>query len=304
MTCPKCGAGARDGEAFCGSCGTALRKTELSTKPTTFKNQPYADPAPIEAAEGNPNSGRLLVLAALVVGLLAGMGVFVWRMRPGAVPQAPVQSRVEAPPARARISQTPPVESRPALRERPLETTKPAVTRPETSKKTASEKSVEKEARAEPAPVVQSPVPEVQHTGAAAPDEKRRKAVQETDSLTSPLSQVSPGTENNSAPPVEQPPAENAAPAVTAVKYNGPLSGVATWTGKLEKGQILTITGGTPSMGVLSGAGLPGVPVRIMVDQSNLGFATMPNSTNGYRTVAFKSHAKHDRITIHWDVVQ
>ena len=99
MTCPKCGAGARNGEAFCGSCGAALRSTE----PSPFRNQPYTDPRPIEAAVGNPNSGRLLVIAALIVGLLAGMGVFVWRMRSGVVPQAPIVLKVEAPPAPAPV---------------------------------------------------------------------------------------------------------------------------------------------------------------------------------------------------------
>ena len=93
------------------------------------------------------------------------------------------------------------------------------------------EKSVENGVLPEPAPVVQAAVPEVQQIPAAAPDEKRRKAVQETDRVTGPMPQGSPAAENNSAPPVEQR-AENAAP-VTAAKYNGPLSGVATWT-KLE----------------------------------------------------------------------
>ncbi len=80
--------------------------------------------------------------------------------------------------------------------------------------------------------------------------------------------------------------------------------GVATWIGKLDKNDTLTITGGTASKGVLSGAGLPGVPVRVTIDQSNLGFSEMPNASNGYQRLTLKSHSKHDRITIHWTVVQ
>ncbi len=79
---------------------------------------------------------------------------------------------------------------------------------------------------------------------------------------------------------------------------------MATWTGKLDKNGTLTITGGTPSTGVLSGAGLPGIPVRVTVDQANLGFAEMPSASNGYQRLILRSHAKHDKITIHWTAIQ
>lgn len=86
--------------------------------------------------------------------------------------------------------------------------------------------------------------------------------------------------------------------------YNGPGAGLATWTGKLGKDETLTITGSTASRGVLSGAGLPGVPIEVTVDQSNLGFAEMPNASNGYRRLVIRSHSKHDKITIHWTVIE
>jgi 16S rRNA G527 N7-methylase RsmG len=54
----------------------------------------------------------------------------------------------------------------------------------------------------------------------------------------------------------------------------------------------------------LSGAGLPGVPVNVIIDQTNLGFLEMPNAANGYRRLVLKSHANHDKITIHWTVAQ
>lgn len=85
--------------------------------------------------------------------------------------------------------------------------------------------------------------------------------------------------------------------------YNGPRSGIATWTGKLEKNGILTITNGASSTSVLSGAGLPGVPVRVTIEQSNLGFAEMPDAANDYRRLVLRSHSKHEKITIHWSVI-
>lgn len=87
-----------------------------------------------------------------------------------------------------------------------------------------------------------------------------------------------------------------------AATYAGPGAGMATWTGKLEKNETLTIDGGTPSTGSLSGAGLPGVPVRLVVDQTNLGISEMPSASNGYRRLVLKSHSKHDKIVIHWTV--
>ena len=85
--------------------------------------------------------------------------------------------------------------------------------------------------------------------------------------------------------------------------YTGRGAGMATWTGKLEKNETLTISDGTPSTGSLSGAGLPGVPVRIVIDQTNLGISETPNRSNGYHRLVLKSHSKHDKIVIHWTVI-
>ena len=101
------------------------------------------------------------------------------------------------------------------------------------------------------------------------------------------------------SPPAE-PPGGTAPKAQRA--YTGPTSGIANWSGKLGKGDSLTITAGTPSKGVITGAGLPGVPVHLTIDQSNLGFAEMPNASNGYNRLVILSHAKHDRLTIRWSL--
>jgi hypothetical protein len=149
-------------------------------------------------------------------------------------------------------------------------------------------------------PVVQS------EPQAAAP---RPQAVQETQAESSPVP-LSPMNNEPVAPASTAPNraiVTSPAPAPEPVRkplYDGPMAGMATWTGKLEKNSTLTISGGTPSIGVLSGAGLPGVPVRVTIDQTNLGFLEMPSASNGYRKLVLKSHATHDKITIHWTVVQ
>ena len=104
-------------------------------------------------------------------------------------------------------------------------------------------------------------------------------------------------------PPMSpQPPPSPSAPS--RPPYNGPRAGRATWTGKLGKNETLTITGGTASAGVLSDAGLPGVPGRIVVDQTNLGFVERPETSNGFSRLVLRSHAQPDNMTIHWTVIQ
>jgi hypothetical protein len=158
-----------------------------------------------------------------------------------------------------------------------------------------------------PRPTATTPIP--QTAPAVAPT--RRRAVQETDAQSSSV----PSAQTGSPPEAQNPPVASPAPAVNPAlpapapvpmgkpAYEGPKAGMATWTGKLEKNGTLTITGGTPSLGVLSGAGLPGVPVRVIVDQTNLGFVEMPNAANGYQRLVLKSHSNHDKITIHWTVI-
>jgi len=342
MKCPKCGSAVNDGQLFCGTCGAALSSagggtpgtdSRYSTQQTGAGQAQYA--YPIEATGGNPNAGRLLIVAAAVAGLLLGAGVVVWRMhRAEERPDTHAQTTSVTPPTPPMVdseskarSVTPPPENDTVERARPKarEDRKPRSS-------AAVSKTKENAERVEPpqllsgGPVKEAPAPS-QPSGVQPPaavtnsDTPKRRAVQETDvesppmpsGAAAPAQREAPASDSQGGfsktsaepPPVTQVPSEAPRPRPQPVpKYNGPASGVATWTGKLEKGQVLTITGGTPSTGVLSGVGLPGVPVRITVDQSNLGFEEMPSSANGYRTVKLKSHTKHDRITIRWTVMQ
>ena len=96
--------------------------------------------------------------------------------------------------------------------------------------------------------------------------------------------------------------------AVVAVAVQSPDgehgAGMLTWTGKLGNNETLTISNGMPSTGTVSGAQLPGVPVRLVINQSNLGISEMPNVSNGYRGLVLKSHSRHDKIVIHWTVIR
>jgi len=109
-------------------------------------------------------------------------------------------------------------------------------------------------------------------------------------------------TSGSSAPPQPVAVPSSSAPSAQPA-YNGPMTGVAIWTGKLDKDGTLAITGGTASIGNVQGAPLPSAPIRFTIDQKDLGIAEWPSAANGYKLV-LKSHSKHDKITIHWDVVQ
>ena len=171
-------------------------------------------------------------------------------------------------------------------------------------------------------PAGQTQAPATTAPAAASGTARPGRAVQDPGADYSPMPTGVPaenaGASASDAARVAQPSGAASAPTLvhhataneTAVEpapkpaYAGPRSGTATWTGRLEKNETLTITGGTPSKGILAGAGLPGVPVRITVEEKNLGFAEMPNAANGYRKLVLQSHTKHDKITIRWTVIE
>ncbi len=224
--------------------------------------------------------------------------------------------------ARKRVKASSAASERAATR-RSDEVTPPVLLTPpagaQTSAKQAQQTAAQNSAPSRPAP-------------ASSSSGSRRRAVQDPGSDYAPMPLPASGDASNQAPnaaapqsetapsdrpvlhrhagasdtaPTAQSPATAAAAASgKAAGYTGPGAGMATWTGKLEKNEMLIITGGTPSKGVLAGAGLPGVPVRVTVDQVNLGFVEMPDAANGYRKLVLRSHAKHEKLTIHWTVIE
>ncbi len=85
-------------------------------------------------------------------------------------------------------------------------------------------------------------------------------------------------------------------------RHENPPEGVAVWTGALKKDGTLAIAGATASVGTLQGAGLPGTPVRVTIDEKDVTIAQQPAAANGYQLV-LKSLAPCDKITVRWAIV-
>ena len=94
-----------------------------------------------------------------------------------------------------------------------------------------------------------------------------------------------------------------APPASTAARYTGPSSGMLMWSGKLDRNAVVTIDGSSASTGTLRGT-LPGVPVTLETDLTNIGFAEMPSPSNGWKKVSLRSKKSQNIvINIRWRVI-
>lgn len=103
--------------------------------------------------------------------------------------------------------------------------------------------------------------------------------------------------------PVTQAPPSTAPPASTAARYTGPSSGMLMWSGKLDRNAVVTIDGNGASSGTLTGT-LPGVPVTIETDLTNIGFAEMPSPSNGWKKVSLRSKKSQNIVVnIRWRVI-
>lgn len=104
--------------------------------------------------------------------------------------------------------------------------------------------------------------------------------------------------------PVTQTPSQTAVPpAATAARYTGPSSGMLMWSGKLDKNAVVTINGSSASSGTLTGT-LPGVPVTIETDLTNIGFAETPSPSNGWKKVSLRSKKNQNIVVnIRWRVI-
>jgi hypothetical protein len=79
--------------------------------------------------------------------------------------------------------------------------------------------------------------------------------------------------------------------------------GTIVWSGRLEKGEIVTLKGPQVSQGTVHGA-LPGVPVMIDVDAREFAVAEAPGPSNGWSKIAIRSKSRrHTVITIQWQLL-
>jgi serine/threonine protein kinase len=88
---------------------------------------------------------------------------------------------------------------------------------------------------------------------------------------------------------------------VEASKESRPFaSGTINWTGKLGKNAILVITSRNASIGSLTGE-LPGRPVSIQLEPSDLVVRQMPDKANNWKQIMLYSGSKkYTSITIRW----
>ncbi len=274
MTCPDCGVKNPAATNHCLNCGAPLAGAEAgSTQPI------YAYPV-----EGKRKTGWLILIA-----VLAGLGAVAF-----------VFYRVYSRPAPNASGSALSAESTPAVvapAPKEDDTTISATAEPSASAQRAGRTRKPQHESAPPQLLANdksaSPPPLASSSDSATP-----MPLPETSAPTSvaaPQAPVNPPSPTPQQAPPAQPPERPA--------YTGPRAGMATWNGALEKNGTLTINGGTASVGIISGAGLPGVPVRVIIDQTNLGISEMPNASNGYQRLVLRSHAKHDKIVIHWTVI-
>jgi hypothetical protein len=85
----------------------------------------------------------------------------------------------------------------------------------------------------------------------------------------------------------------------SAPAYDGPKSGIVTWTGNAGRNQTIKITNGAPGV---SGA-FPGLPIEATVSDHNVQILTAPSPANGWKMILVQTQAKEKTISIVWRLV-
>jgi tetratricopeptide (TPR) repeat protein len=80
--------------------------------------------------------------------------------------------------------------------------------------------------------------------------------------------------------------------------------GIVTWSGRINPNTILTIEGSTATLGKVGGE-LPGVPVMIEVDPSDVEVVSPPGPENGWKRVILRTgKQRRTSIQIRWQTVR
>jgi len=110
-------------------------------------------------------------------------------------------------------------------------------------------------------------------------------------------STTAPTYQPSVTPAAPPPPPQAVQPAI-------PSSGTLTWSGHLGKNALVTIQGHSASSGSLQGQ-LPGVPVIIQVDPSDVGVAEAPGPQNSWKRVVLRSNKSRNIVVrIEWRRLQ
>ena len=78
-------------------------------------------------------------------------------------------------------------------------------------------------------------------------------------------------------------------------------TGLILWSGVLEKLGEITIVAGRASSGDIRSGSLPGVPVAVTVQPTDVGVAEFPSPANGWNRIVLRSRSKrHSVVQIFW----
>lgn len=296
MNCQYCGTAAAPGQSFCMACGQPLAGSGM---------EPPAYVAPAAQPARTSRAPLVVLLLSLVVVLAVG-GYFAYKRFSAPSPEvaqqaAPPQPEVPVPPAAEPPPPTVPAIPEPAPS--PVEQPAPAAAPPAQPvpavRRTAPAPAVKSLARPndpEPAPPPTAPEPAPQRPPVVEP----ATATPQPPAANPPAAPVParPRVEILKPEAVPTPTPALARPAV-------PSSGLLMWTGKLEKGGLITINGDRASSGAISQGALPGVPVAIQVEPADaVGVAEAPGPGNGWKRVVLRSRVNRAVVvTIRWNTL-
>lgn len=100
-------------------------------------------------------------------------------------------------------------------------------------------------------------------------------------------------------------PSRSATALVMLKPYSGPMTGMFTWSGQIEKNGTVTIDDAGASRGQVLGNMLPGLPVQISLDNNNeFALERAPGPSNGWKRLTIRSRrGKRSNVRITWLVV-
>lgn len=307
--CPHCGAANAPGVKFCNKCGQPMAASEPKAEKARPPAPPSAKPAPAARPTGRRSALPLIAAGVAVLGI-AGAAWFFFRSE-GTPKSEAVANRqvpfVTGPPA----EQPPDPAQPPAQVENPVQTATSAA--PATSAPTPSRVPAVRQVTSTPAAAPSSPAagPETAPPPPQAVQELKAEPVAQTEVARAPVTQAlptAPAPAASEAPrrtEILRPEREFPSPGQVrqAPAYQGPASGVIVWSGQLEKGAAISVSGNQSSVGSVNGA-LPGVPVLIEVDPKDVGVAEAPGPSNGWKSFSLRSRkGRHTVVTIRWRVL-
>jgi hypothetical protein len=96
----------------------------------------------------------------------------------------------------------------------------------------------------------------------------------------------------------------SALPKTIKASYDGPATGILTWSGAAEKGSDIVISSASASQGSLQGK-LPGVPCLIHVQDPNVAVAEAPGPSNNFQRIVLRFNKKGKfSLRIDWEILR